>query len=272
MLICNLSEARLISQNFIFLSLGFEFTQPEYARTITEYHAVNKTVMHIRAVGCHRQPVQYTITQPDTPFTIDEKGHIILVHPLNSDKAKSYDLNVRATSGNGKCVAHTKVLFVILNKNKHAPEFEFESYSCKIVENTLELQINPPLRVLDEDRGDAGKVRNVTIVESGLPFVFTVADDGTVHGKATTDMDAEDVTDYFFDIIATDNGHPARSSYPVSLECEVVDVNEFAPEFVQANYHATIYRGRTYGNITQVWLLLDSILFFSILLQCSPFS
>ncbi|XP_015759200.1 PREDICTED: LOW QUALITY PROTEIN: calsyntenin-1-like [Acropora digitifera] len=207
LLICNPTEAGLISQNFIFLSLGFEFTQPEYARTITEYHAVNKTVMHIRAVGCHRQPVQYTITQPDTPFTIDEKGHIILLHPLNSDEAKSYDLNVRATSGNGKCVAHTKVLFVILNKNKHAPEFEFESYSCKIVENTLELQINPPLRVLDEDHGDAGKVRNVTIVESGLPFVFTVADDGTVHGKATTDMDAEDVTDYFFDIIATDNGH-----------------------------------------------------------------
>lgn len=231
---------------------GFSFIQEEYARAITEYHAVNKTVMHIRAVGCHNKPVQYTIREQDTPFTIDEKGHIILVKPLNTDKTDVYLLHVKATSGNGKCVATTTVLFEILNKNKHAPQFEFEEYYCSIVENSRELRISPPLKVTDADHGDAGKVKNVTIVEGGLPFVFTVADDGTVQGRATEGIDAEEVTDYFFDVIASDNGRRPRRSYPVSLECEVEDVNEFAPQFLQDSYQATIFRGRAYENIIQV--------------------
>lgn len=231
---------------------GFDFVQDEYARAITEYHAVNKTVMHIRATGCANQAVTYTITEQGTPFKIDEKGHIWLVKPLNSEEAEKYILHVKAESGNGKCIAHTVVHFEILNKNKHAPQFEFERYSCDIVENTRELRINPPLKVLDADRGDAGKVKNVTIVESGLPFVFTVDKDGNVKGTATKHMDAEEITDYFFDIVAWDGGKPPKSSYPVSLECEVDDVNEFAPEFLKDNYRATIKRGRTYDNITQV--------------------
>lgn len=231
---------------------GFDFMQDEYARAITEYHAVNKTVMHIRATGCGKQEVTYTITEPDTPFRIDEKGHIWLVKPLNYEKAKSYLLHVKAMSGNGKCVAHTIVRFEILNMNKHAPQFEFEKYSCDIIENTREMRFNPAMRIVDADRGEAGKVKNVTIVESGLPFVFTVDEDGNVNGRATKDMDAEDITDYFFDIIAWDNGKPPKSSFPVSLECEVDDVNEFPPQFLKENYQATVKRGRTYENIMQV--------------------
>lgn len=231
---------------------GFDFVQEEYARAITEYHAINKPVMHIRATGCGNQPVKYTITEQDTPFSIDDKGHVLLTKSLNSEKAESYVLHVKAVSGNGECVAHTIVRFEILNKNKHAPQFEFEKYSCDIVENTRELRFNPPLKVVDADRGDAGKVKNVTIVESGLPFVFTVDDDGIVKGRSTKDVDAEDITDYFFDIVAWDNGKPPKSSYPVSLECEVDDENEFAPQFLQDNYQVTIYRGVTYENIMQV--------------------
>lgn len=209
--------------------------------------------MHIRAIGCDG-PVKYMIKEQDTPFTVDELGHIWLVKPLNYDKAKSYVLNVKAVAGDGKCVAHAKVRFEIINMNKHAPQFEFEKYSCDIIENTRDIRLNPPMRVLDSDTGEAGKVKNVTIVESGLPFVFTVDDKGNVQGRATKDMDAEDITDYFFDIIAWDGGKPPKSSYPVSLECEVDDVNEFTPHFVKENYEAKINRGKTYVNITQVWI------------------
>lgn len=209
--------------------------------------------MHIRAAGCGKQPVTYTITEPDTPFRIDEKGHIWLDKSLNSEKVKSYVLHVKAVCGNGeKKVANTVVHFNVINMNKHAPQFEFEKYSCDIVENTREMRFNPTLRVLDADRGEAGRIKNVTIVESGLPFVFTVDENGVVTGKAIKDMDAEDITNYFFDIIAWDNGHPSKSSFPVSLECEVDDVNEFPPQFMKDSYQATIQRGRTYDSILQV--------------------
>lgn len=240
-----------VSDKLPFVPAGFDFMQDEYARAITEYHAVNKTVMHIRAVGCEG-PVKYTINEPDTPFEVDENGRIWLIKPLDYNKAKSYILTVKAIAGGGKCIAHAKVDFEILNMNKHAPRFEFEKYSCDIIENTRDIRINPPMRVLDSDTGEAGKVKNITIVESGLPFVFTVDDKGNVQGRATKDMDAEDITDYFFDIIAWDGGKPPKSSYPISLECEVDDVNEFTPHFVKDTYEAKINRGRTYSNITQV--------------------
>ena len=235
----------------VILSTGFDFVQKEYARAITEYHAVNKTVMHIRAVGCEG-PVKYTIAQPDTPFKIDEKGHVWLVKRLNYDKASSYLLNVTAEAGDGKCIAYTKIHFEVLNMNKHAPQFEFEKYSCDIIENTREMRFNPPMRVLDSDSGKAGKISSVKIVESGLPFVFTVDEKGNVQGRATKNMDAEDITDYFFDIIAWDSGEPSKSSFPISLECEVDDVNEFGPHFTPDTYQAKIARGKTYSNITQV--------------------
>ena len=227
--------------------------QREYARAITEYHAVNQTVMHIRATGCKGPgPITYTINQSDTPFKIDEKGRVWLVKPLNYDKVKSYHLNVRAVGGNGQCVATTQVHFEILNMNKHAPQFELEEYTCDITENTRELRFNPTMRVLDSDRGEAGQVKRVAVVESGLPFAFTVDSQGNVLGSATTDMNAEDVTDYFFDIIAWDGGNPPKSSYPVSLECEVHDVNEFSPKFTKDFYGGKIQHGMTYDNILQV--------------------
>ena len=239
------------------ISTGFDFVQDEYARAITEYHAINKTVMHIRATGCGKQPVTYTITEHDTPFRIDEKGHIWLDKPLNYEKTKSYALNVKAECGNSKkSVAHTVVRFEVINMNKHVPQFEFEKYSCGIIENTREMRLNPPMRVLDSDHGEAGQIRKVAIVESGLPFVFTVDENGNVKGEATKNMDAEDVTNYFFDIIAWDKGHPSKSSYPVSLECEVDDVNEFSPQFLKDNYQATIRSDMTYDNIIQVCVVL----------------
>lgn len=250
--LCFFSVLAAFCRGLEFGERGFDFVQAEYARAITEYHAVNKTVMHIRAVGCEG-PVKYNIAQPDTPFKIDEKGHVWLVKRLNYDQARSYLLNVTAEAGNGKCVAHTKIHFEILNMNKHAPQFEFENYSCDIIENTREMRFNPPMRILDSDSGEAGKIYNVTIVETGLPFVFTVDDKGNVKGRATKNMDAEDITDYFFDIIAWDNGKPSKSSFPISLECEVDDVNEFGPHFTPDTYQAKIARGKTYSNITQVF-------------------
>lgn len=239
--------------------------QDEYARAITEYHAIDKAVMHIRAVGCDG-PVKYTITESGTPFKVDDKGRIWLIEPLNYEKAKSYVLNVKAVAGNETCIAHAKVHFEIVNMNKHAPQFEFEKYSCDIIENTRDIRFNPPMRVLDSDHGDAGKVQNITIVESGLPFVFTVDDKGNVKGRAIKDMDAEEITDYFFDVIAWDGGKPPKSSYPVSLECEVDDVNEFTPQFKADTYEATIHREMTYVNIIQVWIVVHK--FYLILFFC----
>lgn len=135
--------------------------------------------MYIRVVGCEGF-VKYIINELDILFEVDENGRIWFVKLLNYNKVKFYIFNVKVVVGGGKCIVYVKVDFEILNMNKYVLRFEFEKYSCDIIENTRDFRINLLLRVLDDDLGDVGKVKNVVIVEFGLLFVFIVDDKGNV--------------------------------------------------------------------------------------------
>lgn len=99
-----------------------------------EYYVVNKIVMYIRVVGCEGF-VKYIIVQLDIFFRIDEKGYVWFVKRFNYDKVSFYLLNVIVEVGDGKCIVYIKIYFEILNMNKYVLQFEFEKYSCDIIEN-----------------------------------------------------------------------------------------------------------------------------------------
>lgn len=223
----------------------------QYARAISEYHDVNKTVMHVRATGC-TGAVNYSIVEMGSPFKIDSKGHLILVKALNYDTARVHHINVKAATYDGKCVAYAQVRFDVLNRNKHKPEFEKRQYVCFVSENSRKVELLPKMHVLDKDRGNAGKVSRVSIVEDGLPFQVTVDDGGEVKLVATQDMNAEEVSGYYFDLVAQDGGDPPKKSAPLMVNCAVIDVNEFSPKFVKDTYSAKIEEGKTYDNIVEV--------------------
>lgn len=235
------------------MSTELEFSQDSYAKELTEYHRINATVLHVRAKGCTGK-VFYTIENKDVPFGIDGKGHISLLRPFNIDKKSYYNLIIKAETSGKKCEAKTKVYFRVMNMNKHRPSFESDEYMCFIAENTRSVHVVPKIRVNDRDNGEAGKIRKISIVESGLPFDFHFnrKDKKEAVMVATQALDAEKVTGFMFDIVVEDNGDPSRKSLPVHVNCQVIDVNEFAPRFVQSHYTATIHHGKAYANILHV--------------------
>lgn len=228
-----------------------EFSQKTYAKELTEYHRINATVLHVRAKGCEGK-ISYSIENKGVPFDIDEKGRIWLMSPFNIDKVSSYNLTIKAVTK--KCVAYAKVYFHLMNMNKHSPTFESDEYLCFITENTRSVHVLPKIRVTDRDHGEAGKIRKISIVESGIPFDirFDQKNNGEAVMVVTEDIDAEKVSGYMFDIIAEDNGDPSRMSHPVHVNCQVVDVNEFAPQFIKSRYTATIHHGRAYDNVLMI--------------------
>ena len=207
----------------------------------------------MRAKGC-RGKVTYSIENKGVPFDIDDKGHIWLLSPFNVDKISSYNLVVKAITKERECVAHAKVVFRVMNMNKHSPTFESDEYLCFVTENTRSVHVLPKIRATDRDHGEAGKIRKISIVESGIPFDirFDQKNNGEAVMVATEDLDAEKVSGYMFDIVAEDNGETSRKSQPVHVNCQVMDVNEFAPKFVKSHYTATIHHGRAYDNILMV--------------------
>lgn len=228
-----------------------QFVQLEYAKALSEYHRVNATVLHVRATGGNGK-ISYSIQEKGSPFKIDEKGHIWLIKPLNTDENKLCRLTIKATIKGSNAVAYTKVRFDIMNMNKHSPQFTDSEYICAVTENTRKASILPPIRVHDEDHSDAGKLERIEILEQEIPFLFNVTKNGGVEVTVTRDLDAEKETWFAFDIKAWDGGDPARKSLRASVKCRVVDANEFAPEFTSDFYTHVVERGRTYDNILQV--------------------
>lgn len=239
---------------------GLEFSQKSYAKELTEYHRVNATVLHIRAKGC-KGKVTYSIENKGVPFDIDGRGHIWLLSPFNVDKTSSYNLVVKAVTTEEKCVAHAKVVFQVMNMNKHNPTFESDEYMCFVTENTRSVHVLPKIRATDRDHGEAGKIHKISIVESGIPFDirFDQKNNGEVVMVATEDLDAEKVSGYMFDIIAEDNGDPSHKSHPVHVSCQIMDVNEFAPKFLKSHYTTTIHHGKAYDNILMVEATDDDV-------------
>lgn len=135
--------------------------------------------MYIRVVGCEGF-VKYIINELDILFEVDENGRIWFIKLLDYNKVKFYIFIVKVIVGGGKCIVYVKVDFEIFNMNKYVSRFEFEKYSCDIIENIRDIRINLLMRVLDSDIGEVGKVKNIIIVEFGFLFVFIVDDKGNV--------------------------------------------------------------------------------------------
>jgi len=240
-----------------------QFVQLEYAKALSENHKVNATVLHVRATG-GKGVVSYTILEPNMPFEVDQRGHVWLMKKLDADKKKIYQLTIKAASTqNPDKPAFAKVRFDVVNMTKHlrfdvmnmknhAPQFDNsdEKYICAVSENSRKAEILPPIRVIDQEKGDAGKLKRIEVVEQGIPFKFNVNKDGGVEMSATKDLDAEKESMYFFTIVAVDGSE--KKSKPMSMFCKVVDVNEFAPEFDSDLYLGEVKRGKTYTNIVQV--------------------
>jgi len=171
---------------------------------------------------------------------------------LDADKQHMCVITVKATAEGDNTVAFTKVRFDIMNMKNHAPAFDNNDrkYICAVNENSRQVQVLPPIKIIDNDQGKNGQLKRIEVVEGSIPFTFDVNKNGGVEVKATRDIDAEKETVFVFTIVAVDGGE--MKSKPASVFCKVIDINEFAPEFDSDVYVGEVERGLVYDTIIQV--------------------
>ncbi|EEC18238.1 cadherin-repeats domain-containing protein [Ixodes scapularis] len=179
-----------------------------------------------------------------------QTGEIFVVGALKPETV--YLLNVSAADGRG--LANLIVVNItVLDVNDHKPTFVKPEYSFTILEGNYKEQRSRlgVLRAVDDDRGKNGAVDYAIISrkDQNLPFHVDVH---TGELFATGVLDRETKFNYYFHVLALDNGDPPQNS-TVNVTVTIEDANDEKPRFFTDPYLAQIPENLDPGQkVTQI--------------------
>ncbi|KAM6249585.1 protocadherin alpha-3-like [Spheniscus humboldti] len=188
-------------------------------------------------VGANAQ-LSYTLS-PSEHFSLDVKSSdenrkslfLVFAKPLDREAVPVHRLLLTAIDGGRPSLTGTVELVIsVLDANDNAPQFNQSVYKVQLPESAAEGTLVARVNATDPDEG-VNKEFSYSIVSSvpaGSKDVFSI-DAKTGEIRLTGTLDFEDVRLHELQIEARDRGWPPLSGH-CSVELEVVDVNDNAPE------------------------------------------
>jgi hypothetical protein len=189
---------------------------------------------------------KYTIVLPvNAPFTIDNRSVITSTKMLDHETDPSFTLIVELQVFGA--VINLTVEIHVLDVNDNEPVFVGEPYSGSVMENAEKGQSVAKVFATDADMGANGEVifsiRNVT--------AFTITPDGNITVSGSIDYEIQ--CNYEFEVQAVDQGSPQKTS-SAQVMVEVINVNEFDPEFQPDSYSVEVSESLSHGaSVIQVF-------------------
>ncbi|XP_029453376.1 LOW QUALITY PROTEIN: cadherin EGF LAG seven-pass G-type receptor 3 [Rhinatrema bivittatum] len=216
-----------------------EFTQKEYFIRLNEDATVGTNVLSVTAIDRDvNSAISYQITGGNTRsrFAISTQGGVGLITlslPLDYKQERRYVLTVTATDRtlHDNCYVHIN----ITDANTHKPVFQSTQYSVNINEDSPIGSTVVVINAADEDVGENARI--TYFLEDNIPQFRINADNGAITLHA--ELDYEDQMAYTLAITAKDNGIPQKSD-TTYVEIMVNDVNDNAPQFVNAHYQGIV--------------------------------
>ncbi|RVE54564.1 hypothetical protein evm_000685 [Chilo suppressalis] len=168
------------------------------------------------------------ITQLKRYFVINERyGHIIVARTLPPES--EFRLNVSAIDG-GELSDHISIRLFVIDVNDHYPMFKKSWYTFDVEEAQYSRRV---LGKVDATDADFGPNANLTYFiqpsSNDIPFeISPLTGVFSVNGE----LDREKEEKYILTIVAKDNGQEKKLSSSVSVEIQVLDVNDNSPKFI----------------------------------------
>ncbi|XP_049729819.1 protocadherin beta-10-like [Elephas maximus indicus] len=134
--------------------------------------------------------------------------------------------------------------------NDHSPVFQDKEMVLKILENTAEGTIFRLERAQDSDGGLNG-IQKYTINPSSFFHIkITDSDEGVIYPELVLDkaLDWEEQQELRLTLTALDGGSPPRSG-TTTIRIVVVDVNDNAPQFAEAQYETQVREDTPMGSL-----------------------
>ncbi|XP_045496729.1 cadherin-89D isoform X1 [Colias croceus] len=172
-----------------------------------------------------------TALQMKRYFVINERyGNIVAARALPPES--EFRLNISALDG-GQLSDHITIRLFIKDVNDHFPMFKKAWYSFNVEEAQYSRRV---LGKVDATDADFGQNANITYFidppNDDLPFeISPLSGVFSVNGE----LDREKEDKYVLTVVAMDNGQEKKLSSSVSVEVQVLDVNDNAPKFFDYN-------------------------------------
>ena len=169
----------------------------------------------------------------DLQQTFEMEYKIVTARPLDRETIPLYGLElVCRDKGQPPQVAMKRLAVEILDINDNTPTFSQKSYTAKMIENNF-IGIGVIQTVAtDRDTGNNGDVSYSLSLNASETFEI---DPHTGAIKTRKSIDRERTPQYHFQVIATDQGNPPRSTM-AHVVVNVEDINDEIPQFVSPSF------------------------------------
>ncbi|XP_029918231.1 protocadherin gamma-A10-like isoform X11 [Myripristis murdjan] len=225
------------------------FTQPVYKASIEENAPVGTVVLAVTATDADygsNGRISYSISSmldyTRGMFEVNEEsGEVRLNGNIDYEKAKTFEINIRA-SDDGGLVDSCKVMVDVVDINDNKPDIHIMSKSNVISENANPNTVVTMINIEDADSGDNGKVH--CTINDNIPFAMKSTSSRFFILVTDSDLDRERASEYNITVTCSDEGVPSLSS-SVALTLQISDVNDNAPVFERSSYEAYIVENNT---------------------------
>lgn len=160
-------------------------------------------------------------------FVINERyGHIVVARTLPPES--EFRLNISVFDG-GELSDNITIRLLIKDVNDHFPMFKKSWYNFNVEEAQYSRRV---LGKVDATDADFGQNSNLTyfLKPSSKDIPFEVSPlNGVLSVNGVLDREKEDK--YMLTVVARDNGSDKKLSSSVSVEIQVLDINDNAPRF-----------------------------------------
>jgi len=134
----------------------------------------------------------------------------------------------------------------ITDVNDERPQFK-SNYTFDLIENNRIPTIIGQVQAFDSDQGVNGQISYAISPPSS--YFHITANEGML--STNTSFDYELKREYHFQVRARDHGQPSLESF-IDVQINIININEYSPEFERDNYLFSIYENQTIGLVGQV--------------------
>ncbi|XP_077987032.1 protocadherin Fat 4-like isoform X2 [Glandiceps talaboti] len=189
------------------------------------------------------EEVFFSFSTTSSQFRINKRtGEIYLISPVTA--SDTYSLNVQADNGANPAIKSTSMTLTInvVSSDNNPPEFDRRTYFGTVPENASPTQSVEALTVTDPD----GDEVTLTITGGNVGNVFGVNIDDEVIIADSANLDAETLDRYTLTVKAVDDGIPPLTASTLVIVV-VTYTNDYAPQFSQSSYTASVYENELAG-------------------------
>ncbi|XP_072318668.1 protocadherin Fat 1a [Eucyclogobius newberryi] len=224
------------------------FEHREYTATVAEDIAVGTQVLRVLAASRDteaNQEISYSIISGNEHgmFSVDSHtGDVFVIEPLDYELSHEYYITVEATDGGSPPLSDMATVNINLtDANDNAPVFSQSTYAA-VVSEDAELGKTVLTVVAQDADGSSYNHVHYSIVDGNPGSPFTI-DPSRGELRVARQLDRERISGYSLTVLAADNGLPPLSSTAV-VNIDILDINDNAPLFSQANYSLIVQENR----------------------------